>query len=358
MHLESPLTNWRQYRHLLPLLLAAVLGLGLTLLAWRATLARESRLAEAELSSRARSQSQILQNGIDEYISRISAVRALFESSTEVDRKEFKLFTDQLLRDQTAILRVTWLPRVSEANRAANEMRGKAEGLPDYRIYDVGSRAASPARENYFPVFYSTGIEPNSALYGLDVGSEPSRRATLQRAADTGGMTTSSRIRLDIATGNRNGFFVLLPVYRRGEGHETADSNNENLLGFVNAVFQTDVMVETILAKAAAQAGLDLYLFEAPGGTLLHFHSAHSRDVPTLPLEEGTLRAGPHWASDLRIGDRTWALSQPQFPRRRSSTAPETRSCWPAASYLPDCCWPICGAPLATHAGSRLRMTA
>ena len=202
----------------------------------------------------------------------------MFESSTEVDRTEFKLFTDQLLRDYTAILRVTWVPRVSEADRAANEMRGKAEGLPDYRIHDIGSRAASPARQTYFPVFYSTGIEPNSALYGLDLGSEPNRRATLQRAAETGTMATSPRITLDIATGNRSGFFVLLPVYRRGV--EAPNTEPEHLLGFVNAVFQIDVMVETILAKAAAPAGLDLYLFEAPGNTLVYFHSSRSRDIP------------------------------------------------------------------------------
>jgi diguanylate cyclase (GGDEF)-like protein len=307
----NPLATWRQYRHLLPLLLAAAVGFGLTMLAWQATLARESRLPEVELSSRARSHALILQNGVDEYISRIVAVRAFFEASVDVDRSEFKLFTDQLLRDHTAILRVTWLPRVTQAARPAHEARGKAEGLPDYQIHDFASRTTSPVREEHFPVFYSTGIEPSSGLYGLDVGSEPNRRATLQRAADTGGTTTSPRITLETATGNRNGFFVLLPVYRRGDTLvEPPNAKPQDLLGFVNAVFQIDVMIKTILEKAAAPAGLDLYLFQgsAPGEELLYFHSARARDAPQMPLDEATLRAAPHWRSDLRVGDRNWSL--------------------------------------------------
>jgi CHASE1-domain containing sensor protein len=87
------------------------------MLAWQATLSREARLAEIELSGRAKSQALILQNGFDEYISRVNAVRALFESSFEVEREEFNHFTDQLLRGQAAIVRVAWLPRVARETR-------------------------------------------------------------------------------------------------------------------------------------------------------------------------------------------------------------------------------------------------
>jgi CHASE1-domain containing sensor protein len=308
MQFEAFLTRWREYRHLLPLLSAAVVGLGLTVLAWQATLAREKRHAEVELSGRANSQALILQNGFDEYISRVNAVRALFESSSDVARQEFSLFTDQLLRGQSAIVRVAWLPRVGHEMREAHEMRGRAEGLPDYRIHDAGSLDPAPQRDYYFPLFFSNGTERSSKVLGLDVRSEPKRRATVHRAMDSGGITTSPVITLGSATGTRDGFFVLLPVYQLRDRTDASNTKPENLIGFVSATFRIEAVIETILTKIAEQDELDFYLFERPGNDLLYFHSSRSRDIPTLPLEEATLRASPHWISDIRIGDRDWSV--------------------------------------------------
>jgi CHASE1-domain containing sensor protein len=145
MQFEAFLPRWQEYRHLASAGRCCRTRTYDPRLAGD-TLSREARFAEVELAGRAKSQALILQNGFDEYISRVHAVRALFESSSEVERKEFNLFTDQLLRGQSAIVRVAWLPRVAHEMREAHEMQGRAEGMADYRIHDAEPLDPAPQR--------------------------------------------------------------------------------------------------------------------------------------------------------------------------------------------------------------------
>jgi diguanylate cyclase (GGDEF)-like protein len=150
----------------------------------------------------------------------------------------------------------------------------------------------------------------SSAVYGLDVGSEPMRRATLDRARDAGQLATSPSLVLDNASGDRHGFFVVFPVYRRGAPQATVDEKRDALIGFVNAVFQTGAMLETILARGLAPDGLDLFVFshetaDAP----LHVHASRAGTTPTTALSRREVHAGPHWSAPIRVGDRDWQLT-------------------------------------------------
>jgi CHASE1-domain containing sensor protein len=114
----------------MPGFVAACVGLTLSVGAWFGVSLREDRLAQQELSARANSHALILQNGINEYIYKIAALRALFESSGgEVKRQEFANFSEFLLREQNAILAVSWIPRITRAQRAAHELAAVRDGF-------------------------------------------------------------------------------------------------------------------------------------------------------------------------------------------------------------------------------------
>ena len=90
------------------------------------------------------------------------------------------------------------------------------------------------------------------------------RQQTLERARDgdqAATSPTSPSVNLYATPGDRNGFFVVLPVYAQGLPHETVQDRRSNLIGFVQGVFQTSVMIETILAATTIQERLDLYFF-------------------------------------------------------------------------------------------------
>jgi CHASE1-domain containing sensor protein len=83
-------------------------------------------------------------------------LRGLFQASDEVNRSEFWTFADTILRDQSAILTVSWIPRIPHAERAAHELAGVRAGLPGYRINSMspdGKLTPSPEHSEYFPVF-------------------------------------------------------------------------------------------------------------------------------------------------------------------------------------------------------------
>src|SRR6266436_9719597 len=91
-----------------PLLAAACIGFALSCAAWFGVSVREDRLAALEFSARANSHRLMLQGGINTYLSKIVALRALYKSDDNVSHAEFQTFSDELLRGQTAILAISW----------------------------------------------------------------------------------------------------------------------------------------------------------------------------------------------------------------------------------------------------------
>jgi diguanylate cyclase (GGDEF)-like protein len=309
-------------------LVAGGIGLVFSLSASFAVWHREKHLAELELSARASGYAQTLQFGIDAYMRKVSGLRALFDSTNNVGRDQFERFTKQLLSDQSAILGMSWVPRVTRDQRDSHERAGARDGLPDYRIKSVasdGSLAPSPDRSEYLPVFYTATEARDSRVYGLDLNDGSIRQQTLERARDGDRLAVSPHFTLQRGEGDRTGFFVAAAVYRRGLPHETVQDRNDNLVGFVQSVFQTSVLLETIINTTTKAAGLDLYVFPMDSSgdqaTPLYFDSTRSRMVPTGPQSQAAFAAGPHWSGALSVGDANWTLIAVPIPDGPAATS-------------------------------------
>ena len=206
---SSELSHWRdaessaaighaarrwQRRHLAAVVAAACIGLALSAGTWYAAVNREDRLAEEDLKARTNNQALLLQSGIRQYVGKIAALHALFEADDSVSRQEFQSFSNALLQDQTAILAMTWLPRVSHDQLAAHEREGAAQGLTGYRVKSAatdGSSVPAPEKAEHFPVFYSSTEPLGSPLYGLDIADGGLRQRTLDRARLSGDIASS-----------------------------------------------------------------------------------------------------------------------------------------------------------------------
>jgi diguanylate cyclase (GGDEF)-like protein len=310
----------RRVPQALPTIAAALIGLALSVSAWFAASLREEGLAALELSARANDHALILQNGINAYLSKLNALRALYDVRDSVSREEFEKFAHEILRAQTAILALAWIPRVTRAERAAHELAAAHDGLAGYQIKSAapdGSLAPSADRSEYFPVFYSTELDHSSHVYGLDLEDGGLRQQTLERARDGDLMATSPSFVLHSGAGDRSGFFVVMPVYLPGLAHDTVEDRRDNLAGFVEGVFQTRVMMETILDASTAPAGLDLYIFAAnsgPDASPLYFHSSRKRATPVEAQPRAALTAGLHWSGEIKVGDVGWTFVAAPIP--------------------------------------------
>jgi CHASE1-domain containing sensor protein len=219
----------------LPALVAGGIGLMLSLIAAFAVGRWEARVTRAEFEGLASTELIVLQNGINEYLSRLMALRTLFESANEeISRSEFEVFSGRLFENHPGLLRVGWLPKIYGKERAELEAAAAADGVVGYQIKSFSDGGISPAPPSgqYYPVYFST--EPKtSGVYGLDYSTEPMRWATLERSRDNDSIATlPTKLAYD-QKGGTHGVLVSVPVYVKGTSRTTIPDRRRNLNGYV-----------------------------------------------------------------------------------------------------------------------------
>jgi len=159
------MSKYRLYR---PALIAAGIGLLATLVGTVAVGRWENRLARADFEGMGEAQAILIQNGINEYVSRLTALRTRFESANEdITRSEYQTFSARLFEAHPGLLRVSWLPRIKRKERGEYEAAAITDGVPAFRIKAYPDGSVAPEGDEYFPVYFST--EPKTAMvYGLD----------------------------------------------------------------------------------------------------------------------------------------------------------------------------------------------
>ncbi|HEX2655329.1 MAG TPA: EAL domain-containing protein [Xanthobacteraceae bacterium] len=313
--------GWRsRFRNALPVAIALIVGIGLSISAWRAVWNWDERLAQAELNAVGEDHALALQNGFNEYLGKVAAVRALFDASDDpVSRNEFTAFATRLLHDQASILRINWVPRIRQSEKEKHEAAAAREGMPWYRIKQLlVDRVPDPMSASYdhFPIFYST-TPPNPGVYGLDVATQPTRRRALERARDGDMITTSANVTIRGANNSSSiGFVAVMPVYLRGQPHVTIEDRRHNIAGFVAGVFQFPAMTEAILQTTTVARGADIYLF--PGLTAseepVYVHPSRLRKAPLKSKNLNEILQNLHWSGELKVGDTSWTIVATAVP--------------------------------------------
>lgn len=173
-----------------------------------------------------------VQRRMEEHEATLWSGIGVFKASKKVDRTEWYEFVNALNLE-------TFLPglqgmgyarfmRAGEQEAHIAEVR--ADGFPDFTIRPAGKR------EFYSSIVY---LEPfsgrNLRAFGYDMFSEPTRRAAMSRARDTGKAAISGMVTLvqETASDVQRGFLMYLPHYKRGMPLETLEDRRAALQGFV-----------------------------------------------------------------------------------------------------------------------------
>ncbi len=176
--------------------------------------------------------------------------RSLINASSVVTRREFRVFTHPLLQTNPYLYALEWLPRVPHHQRVAFENSAKAEGLAGFRIQEkMTARTLIPARERaeYFPIYFAEPFSNNKSILGYDPGSDPTRRATLNAARDSGQARATEKIHLVQDRPDQAAVLIALPVYKSEITPPTPASRQDQLKGFVLGAFRVQDMFHKIL---------------------------------------------------------------------------------------------------------------
>jgi diguanylate cyclase (GGDEF)-like protein len=298
----------------LPALVAAVIGLLLSLIAAYAVGRWEQRVTKAEFEGVAATELIVLQNGINEYLSRLLTLRTLFESDNEdLTRSEYEVFSGRLFENHLGILRVNWLPKINRKERGDYEAAAVSDGIAGYQIKslaaDGGVTPPAPQSNQYFPVFFST--EPKtSAVYGLDYSTDPVRWATLERARDNDAVAVQPTKLLYDVNGT-HGVLVSVPVYVKGTSRTTIPDRRRNLAGYVVGIFDLAQLLHSIRTAAAASSDIAINVYPPDLGRSAgpQYRSVPDySSAPQTPQSIDAFATGTRWLGALRIGDANWQV--------------------------------------------------
>ncbi|MBR0846269.1 EAL domain-containing protein [Bradyrhizobium diazoefficiens] len=310
-------TGWWRRTPLLglyrPALVAAAIGLLFSLVGAAAVARWEDRVNRAEFASAAETESLVMQNGMNEYISLLVALRTLFESTNaEITRSEFETFSFRLFERHPGVLRVAWLPRVGREQRAEYEEAGAANGVPGYRIksFQGDGLGIAPESDEYFPVFYST-LPKTSQVYGMDYASIPERREALERARDNDRISAiRTRLYGSQAKNSRADVLVAIPVYAKGSTRETAADRRRNLTGYVVGIFDLPLLMQSIRVTRGANPAISVNIYPPFTARIVSLEEAlpDYASAATAPRSMRDVARGLHWSGSLRIGDEDWQV--------------------------------------------------
>jgi signal transduction histidine kinase len=282
----------------------AILALSLvvTALAWFA--ARHYALDEARQRFERRSddiQARI-ERRMESYAAMLRAGVALFATSSEVSRSDWRHFTSTLQPAQhyPGIQGVGVARLLQPGDVAALENSVRAEGYPDFKVKPAGERA------QYSAIVFLEPLEKrNLRAFGFDMMSEPTRRAAMERARDSGEAALSGVVTLVQEDGKdvQKGLLLYMPVYRDIHGTaitpRTVDERRAALWGWVYAPFRVKDLMHGILGEDTGNIAFQIHDSAAVTATSAFYDS------------DRALHTGRHdfrRELPLRFGGREWTI--------------------------------------------------
>lgn len=236
-----------------------LLALFVTWKTWQASSRDANQAAQTTFEFRVRESNERIQQRLLVYEQVLRATLGLFRASDNVERDDFRIFVTalNLKENYPGIQGIGFAIVVPPEEKQRHEAAVRAEGFPDYRIKPDGER------DLYSSILY---LEPfggdNLRAFGFDMYSEPTRRAAMAQARDTGRAAMSGKVTLvqeGSASSRRHGFLVYLPVYEERTARSVPASGQPPLRGWVYAPFRIDDFMTGIHGEQTGDLDIEIY---------------------------------------------------------------------------------------------------
>ncbi len=292
-----------------------LISLAITLIAWKISNdSAEQRTLERFKFQVNEAQFAIEQRMID-YQQVLRGGLALFESAQQVDRSMWQRYikTLELDKNYPGIQGIGYAQWILPEDRASIEQSVRDEGFPEFTIKPPGER------DHYTSIIY---LEPfdtrNRRAFGYDMYSEPTRRAAMDLARDSGEASISGNVKLlqETSTDIQAGFLMYLPLY--SEPVTQQEERRKALRGFVYSPFRAGDLMQGILGLGSPELNFEIY-------------DGHEKNSQTLLYDSATLgnneHSHPHAAAHrlqqshtFTIANHTWTINYSSTPALELAT--------------------------------------
>ncbi|MCR4411534.1 MAG: CHASE domain-containing protein, partial [Thermoguttaceae bacterium] len=212
---RSPIA-WRAAANAMVIAVVSVAGITLSVAVCAALSAREADLIQTQFRVDAQQRAGAIETALVANLGAVHSLRAFYNASREVERDEFREFSETLLRQHAQVAWLAWVAQTAAEARDRHEEAVRREGLPQYHIWEKpADDAIVPAarREFHYPIVFIEPTNTAGRLLGWDLASRPGYLAAIRRAADGGHIATV----VEDAGTDVCRITALAPLYSRGE---------------------------------------------------------------------------------------------------------------------------------------------
>ena len=119
----------------LPLVISIFIGGGLSLIIALIHWSSEVYKIQTNFEKQGDHLVEHLEEHIQQYTNITQALGAFYDSSDEVTRQDFKLFTQHFLEQDLGILGMAWVPKISQQERFIYEKKMRNSGFSEFKIW-------------------------------------------------------------------------------------------------------------------------------------------------------------------------------------------------------------------------------
>ncbi|MCC6229473.1 MAG: CHASE domain-containing protein [Phycisphaerales bacterium] len=257
----------------------------------------------------------------------LMGVRGVYAASKSVERGEFAAYvaSRNLAQEFPGAIGMGFIERVERKDLEAFIARERADEAPDFAVYGLAEPGSALAdAPDLYVIKHCFPKERNQKAWGLDVGSEPTRRTAVEQAVDSGEPTITGKITLVQDDGRHTGFLYLVPVYKNGKDHSTPEERRANLVGLAYC----PIILENGVGGMEALAG-DMADFEVYDGSVIKPENLLYDHDGCLVQAGGSDASGGRRrfveVKNLTVGGRVWTAvlsSLPAFDATINRTTP------------------------------------
>ena len=290
----------------LAIIATALIGVAASLAVGFAAISSNERIAQLAFVKKASESLQAIKTRVAGANEALFTLRDLLDSTHQpVTVGEFQFFTERLRERFPGLRDAGWAPRVARPDRESFEAAVRANGVPNYRIWErdkAGQPVPAGDRDYYFPILYPVPASVAPKVLGVNITFEPMRQNAVLHAIETRAPAATPPLQLISGKGMIDGFMSFLPVF--GKVDTSAEPR-----GVVYGVFEIAPLIENILAAVLpGDVGVFLYNPAKPEATqLIHWHPAGGEAGLASPARKELLTE-THWENTLPMADQIWGV--------------------------------------------------
>ncbi|MES2296390.1 MAG: CHASE domain-containing protein [Pseudomonadota bacterium] len=234
------------------------IGLALTVFMWNLIAGGTARRAQERFDSLADNVPQRIARRMQNYEQGLRSVQALFRASHRVERAEFHAFIDGLALEQNfpGVLGIGYASVIGADQLETFERQARADGMPEFALWPPGARVA------YAPLlFLDPPNDANLRAIGFDMYVDPTRRAAMEMARDSGRAAVSGKVILkqEASALTPAGVLMYLPVYRNGAPVASVLQRRAALQGYVSTPYHAATLFQAVLRDSFPDLEIEIF---------------------------------------------------------------------------------------------------